>query len=103
MIYVIRHGEVNTNVLEQINGWNEEPLNKKGIKQAIEAGLKLKNIHFDVIYCSPLRRTKQTLEYVNLKDVEVIYDKRIKERNSNSLVKQSIHILDDKIWYDERK
>ncbi len=27
MIYVIRHGQVDTNIKKEINGWNEEILN----------------------------------------------------------------------------
>lgn len=32
MLYVIRHGQVDTNIKNEINGWNEEKLNKKGIQ-----------------------------------------------------------------------
>lgn len=34
MIYVMRHGQVDTNVSNQINGWNDELLNDVGIKQS---------------------------------------------------------------------
>ena len=44
MLYVIRHGQVDTNIKNQVNGWNEEKLNSVGIQQAINAGNQLKNI-----------------------------------------------------------
>lgn len=102
MLYVIRHGQVNTNVTNQVNGWNEETLNDIGISQAISAGKKLKNRKFDVIFCSPLFRTKLTYHYLNIKNVPVIYDDRLKERNSNSMVGTSVLLLKD-IWYDQTK
>jgi phosphoglycerate mutase (glycolysis) len=86
MLYVIRHGQVNTNIKNQVNGWNEEKLNSVGIQQAINAGNQLKNIRIDVVFCSPLLRTKQTYTNLNLKDIPIFYDDRIKERNSNSMV-----------------
>ncbi len=103
MLYVIRHGQVDTNIKNEINGWNEEKLNKKGIQQAINAGKKLKCIKIDAIFCSPLLRTKQTYEFLNINGVPVFYDDRIKERNSNSMVYTKIKTLDKNLWYDKTK
>lgn len=103
MLYVIRHGQVDTNVKNQINGWNEEALNDIGINQVKSAGEELKNKKFDVIFCSPLLRTKQTYHYLNIKNVLVIYDDRLKERNSNSMVGTSVLLLNEDIWYDKTK
>ena len=103
MIYVIRHGQVDTNVEKLINGWNEEHLNKQGINEAIEAGNILKKIKLDKIYCSPLIRTKETLKYLNIKNVSVFFDDRLKERNSKSLVRKPVSSIDKKIWYDNNK
>ncbi len=103
MLYVLRHGQVDTNVKKQINGWNEEHLSEVGIKQAIAVGQDLKNIPFDVIFCSPLLRTKQTYDYLNIKNVPVIYDDRIKERNANSMVGRAVQLLNKDLWYDPTK
>lgn len=103
MLYVIRHGQVDTNIKNQVNGWNEEKLNPVGIQQAINAGNQLKNIRIDVVFCSPLLRTKQTYNNLNLKDIPVFYDDRIKERNSNSMVYADVETLDSNIWYDRTK
>ena len=103
MIYVLRHGEVDTNVKWQINGWNEEELNDTGIKQAIEAGKKLRDIKIDIVICSPLLRTKQTYSYLGLEGIEFYFDDRIKERNSRSMVLFPVEKLDRSIWYDRTK
>lgn len=100
MLYVIRHGQVDTNIKNQVNGWNEEKLNSVGIQQAINAGNQLKNIRINVVFCSPLLRTKQTYNNLNIKDIPILYDDRIKERNSNSMVYADVETLDSNIWYD---
>ena len=103
MLYVIRHGQVDTNIKNQVNGWNEEKLNSVGIQQAINAGNKLKNIKIDVVFCSPLLRTKQTYNNLNINGVPIFYDDRLKERNSNSMVYANVEIVDKNIWYDRTK
>ena len=101
MLYVIRHGQVDTNIKNQVNGWNEEKLNSVGIQQAINASNQLKNIKIDVVFCSPLLRAKQTYNNLNIKGVPIFYDDRIKERNSNNMVYANVETLDKKIWYDK--
>ena len=103
MLYVIRHGQVDTNIKNQVNGWNEEKLNSVGIQQAINAGNQLKNIKIDVVFCSPLLRTKQTYNNLNIKNIPIFYDDRIKERNSNSMVYADVENLDSNNWYDRTK
>ena len=86
MIYFVRHGQTydNANKIIQGNG----PLNEIGIEQAKEAGELLKDIKFDVCFCSPMLRTKQTLEQILVyhKDLKVIYDDRLKERMYGDIV-----------------
>ncbi len=103
MLYVIRHGQVDTNIKNQVNGWNEEKLNLVGIQQSINAGNQLKNIKIDVVFCSTLLRAKQTYNNLNIKGVSIFYDDRIKERNSNSMVYANVETLDSNIWYDRTK
>lgn len=99
-LYVIRHGEVDINVNCLINARNDSYLNERGIKQAKEAGNIIKNKHIDFIICSPLKRTKETCEYINVNKVQVKYDDRLMERDSRSLMYKPISILDKSIWYD---
>lgn len=103
MLYVIRHGEVDTNIKNQVNGWNEKKLNNKGVIQAKEAMNNVEKLNIDVIFCSRLPRTKQTCYLINKNKIPVIYDERLKERNANSMTYASVKTLDNKIWYDKSK
>ena len=80
MIYFVRHGETEDNVLGISQGQLDIPLNERGIKQAEELSEKLKGYKFDVIYTSPLIRAKRTAEIINeYHQVEIIEDDRFKE------------------------
>lgn len=86
MIYFVRHGQTYDNINKIIQG--NGPLNETGVKQAKEAGELLKNIKLDVCFCSPLLRTRQTLDQILVyhKDLKVIYDDRLKERMYGDIV-----------------
>ncbi|MBR3001956.1 MAG: histidine phosphatase family protein [Clostridia bacterium] len=79
-IYTIRHGYTNMNKQHLYNGQIDEDINEEGIKGAKEAREQLKDMNFDVIYCSPMMRAKHTCEIININNVPVIYDDRLKER-----------------------
>lgn len=98
-LYVIRHGEVDLNVKRLLNGRNDSSLTEKGFSQAEDAGKILKNKRIDLIICSPLKRAIQTCEKINLNNIPVIYDDRIMERNTNSLMYKPDSNVDLKIFY----
>lgn len=64
-IYTIRHGETNINHQNRVLGRTDEPLNYTGLKQADQAGKALKDIAFDAVYCSPMKRAMQTGEAIS--------------------------------------
>jgi len=66
MIYIIRHGETELNRRHTLQGRSDHPLNEAGLRQAAEAGEKLRSrgVRFTAVYCSPLRRALQTAELV---------------------------------------
>ena len=80
MLYLIRHGKTDWNERHKIQGQTDIPLNDFGRKMAKEAAEEYRNVHFDVCYCSPLIRAKETAEIL-LKDrnIPIIYDDRLKE------------------------
>ena len=84
-IYIIRHGETNANKTGLLQGISNHPLNESGIELAKITGEKMKDIHFDICYSSPLDRAMETahlvLENSNNKQCEIITDDRIKEIN----------------------
>ncbi len=82
MLYIIRHGKTDWNMQNKLQGHMDIPLNEEGIQMAIESGKKNKDVHFDICFCSPLTRAKQTAAYfLGDRKVPVIYDDRLKEMN----------------------
>ena len=65
-IYLARHGQDQDNAEGVLNGRRDNPLTDIGIKQANVLAEKIgeKNIKFDAIYSSPLKRTLKTAEIV---------------------------------------
>jgi len=96
-IYVIRHGEVPSNVNRTISGCNDEELTENGIKQGLLLKEKLKDIHFDAVFCSPVLRAKQTASLV-VSDYEIIYDERLRERNPGTMLGHKRNELDRSEW-----
>lgn len=102
-LYVVRHGQTVINVLGMVNGRNKIGLNRIGKKEAINASDEVGKLDIDLIFCSPLKRTKQTCKLINKNNVEVIYDERLLERNSNKVQFKKIANLNFEEWYDINK
>jgi len=103
-LYIIRHGQTDGNVKKVIDGIKDIPLNETGIQQAINARKDIKNINFDIVICSPLIRTKQTMELVTENKFPTIFEKQIIERDCGELMGRSFDELDmNKYWnyYDD--
>ena len=60
--YIARHGKTLMNTLEKVQGWCDSPLTPEGIEVAKYLGAGLRNIKFDLVYTSDLRRTRQTAQ-----------------------------------------
>ena len=65
MLYFIRHGQTQHNVDGVLTGRLDIPLNENGLKQVEKEAIESKKINIDIIFCSPLLRTKQTCEAIN--------------------------------------
>lgn len=83
----VRHGQTDLNSpIRKMQGISDYDLNSNGIEQAEETRDKLVNEDFDIIISSPLKRAKHTAEIINeKKNVPLILDDRIKERNYGKL------------------
>jgi 2,3-bisphosphoglycerate-dependent phosphoglycerate mutase len=62
-LVLLRHGESLWNKENRFTGWHDVDLSEKGRCEAAEAGklLKAEGFHFDIAYCSVLRRALTTL------------------------------------------
>ena len=82
MIYIVRHGQTDWNVLKKVQGQVDVELNETGIKQAEIIRDELVNVPIDLIISSPLIRARKTAEIINMEhNLPIIYDERIMERN----------------------
>ncbi len=63
-IYLVRHGETEWNRRGRIQGWEDVPLSREGIRQAYELQNKLKDIELHAAYSSDLSRAIQTAEII---------------------------------------
>jgi len=62
-LYIIRHGQTDLNLRGIVQGRGvDTPLNETGRKQAEAFYAHYKDVHFDKIYISTLRRTRETVE-----------------------------------------
>ncbi len=64
-VILVRHGQSTYNIERRIQGRLDlSVLTEIGINTAIQVGVALKSLKFDAIYTSPLKRAKQTAEYI---------------------------------------
>ncbi|MEB3281689.1 MAG: histidine phosphatase family protein [Lyngbya sp.] len=64
-VILVRHGQSTYNAQHRIQGrLDDSVLTEKGSNAAYQVGDTLANLTFDAIYCSPLKRAKQTAELV---------------------------------------
>lgn len=91
VMVLVRHGQSDWNLKNLFTGWKDVDLTELGIEEAKEAGarIKLENIKFDVAFTSKLMRAQKTLdlilEVLGQKDLEIIEDQRLNERDYGDL------------------
>ena len=79
-IYLIRHGETDYNKSRRIQGQCDIELNNCGRELAKITAQALKDVPFDLVFTSPLKRAKETAEIiVGDRQIPVIEDVRIRE------------------------
>ena len=101
MIYIVRHGETDWNVLGKVQGKQDISLNEKGREQALLTKKDLDNKEIDLIITSPLKRAKETAEIINKdRNLPMIVDDRIKERDFGEFEGELFTILDTKPFWD---
>ena len=80
MLYIIRHGRTDWNDRHKLQGRTDVPLNEEGRRMAEEARETYRDVHFDICFCSPLIRAKETAEILlRGRDVPIQYDDRLME------------------------
>lgn len=98
-LYVIRHGLTKCNVEHKYNCRFDEDINEIGVQQAEEARDKIKNLKIDLIICSPMKRTRHTMEIININKIPVIFDDRLMERDGGKLTLTTIDVENSNDYY----
>jgi len=79
-ITLVRHSEVIESYQHCYNGLIDIGLSLNGKQQAKKIAEELNNIIFEKVYCSDLKRAKQTLDMFSL-NLEPIYTKELREKS----------------------
>ena len=97
----VRHGQTYWNKNGIMHGQYDIPLNETGIKQAKKVSNELKNEHFDLCFCSPLKRARSTAYSIllNHKKTEIVYDDRLMELSKGLL--EGKHLNSEKLLKNE--
>lgn len=86
-LYFARHGQTDSNANKVNTPSYDEPLNQAGIVQAERLADELKDVAFDAIISSPLRRALQTAEIINrYHGLGILQDAAWRERDMDSYV-----------------
>ena len=92
-LVLIRHGQSTYNLENRFTGWENVGLTDKGEKEAKEAASLLEGYQFSLAYTSELKRAKNTLKILlsemKHREIEVVEDKALNERDYGELVGQN--------------
>ncbi len=75
------HGTTTDNEKGISSGWCDVELSELGVRQSIELKDQIKEKHFDVVFCSDLKRAVHSAKLTFEGKVEIIQDPRLRECN----------------------
>ena len=79
-LYIMRHGRTDWNDQRRLQGQTDIPLNAEGRRMAEAARETYRETVFDICFCSPLSRARETAEiFLAGRDIPIIPDDRLKE------------------------
>lgn len=88
------HGTTTDNEKEISSGWSDVELSELGIKQSIELKNLVKDKHFDIVFCSDLKRAVHSAKLTFEGTVEIVQDKRLRECNYGEYNGQPSNIVE---------
>ncbi|KAI9472248.1 MAG: histidine phosphatase superfamily [Benjaminiella poitrasii] len=95
LVTLVRHGNTDANNERWLQGHVDTDLNENGLRQADSCGERLKEQGFDHVYCSDLKRCKQTASAIlsNHPSVTIDYIPLLRERDFGKLSRQPLKNL----------
>lgn len=97
-LYVIRHGQTNSNIYEKLLSITDEDLNNYGYKQIQKVKKSLKDINFDICFSSNYKRTINTANIIIDNKCNLIVDNRLNERNFGILEGAKDKLYTEDFW-----
>lgn len=88
------HGTTTDNEQHISSGWKDVELSELGVKQSIELKEKTKDMKFDIVFCSDLKRAHNSAKLVWEDVCEIIPDARLRECNYGDLNGASSDIVE---------
>jgi 2,3-bisphosphoglycerate-dependent phosphoglycerate mutase len=91
LLVLVRHGQSDWNLKNLFTGWKDPGLTELGVREAIDAGRKLKalGLGFDIAFTSALTRAQNTcrliLDELGQPGLETIRDEALNERDYGDL------------------
>ena len=89
-IYLVRHGETDWNQAGLLQGQTDIALNAQGLEQAHDAADRLKEVPFEIAFCSPL--TDERLRELNFGPWEGVDIRTIKDAASQPFTNPGSYI-----------
>ena len=101
-LYLVRHGETVDNVRQIMQGQTQGELTENGILQAREVAEDLKNVPFDVVIASDLKRSIDTARIIaEPHQLEVLTTPLLRERDWGGFTGRYIPDLKGEVWPDD--
>ena len=99
-LYMVRHGQSQTNLERRFTGQADAPLTDQGREDAQAVGKKLRGLHFDRVYSSDLSRAADTARIAL--DCEPVQLKVLRELDVGSLAWRTVEECEaeygDELW-----
>ena len=106
MIWLVRHGQTDYTLAGKLQGRLDTYLNEAGRKQDFKIAAQVRSTNFDIIFCSPLKRAKETCEIILNNNGHIgmlMVDDRIVERDYGEFVGTLRTRFDDFGWKINQK
>lgn len=84
IVYFV-HGTTNDNERNIASGWGNCSLSDRGLEETRNLSLELKNVPFDIVFCSDLKRAVDSANRIWGSQVQIIHDRRLRECNYGNL------------------
>jgi len=91
------HGTTTDNEQDLATGWSSGELSELGIKQAKELGKLVADKHFNIVFCSDLKRAVDSAKLGFGDKYEIIQDERLRECNYGDFTRKPAKEFKDRM------